>query len=223
MRAAALNVGGASAVDIARWSPAYQSLCQPGAGLAHAPAAESGQRSTRITCCPDSRCTTITVPGALAIQNVFETLEWLSNSGRSHGLRAASEGLAAVGHGGAAGADAVRARRHDRHQPGQQHADPRGRLAEQHLGIPSRPGACTGSGPAPGSASLPGALREPEWQSIQLPGLDGLSISLDAQQQIGGFLAADGQTIPDPNQLSKLIFGISVFQAPGTLPFDFGY
>jgi len=59
--------------------------------------------------------------------------------------------------------------------------------------------------------------------TIQLPGLAGLSISLDAQQQIAGFLAADGASIADPNNLSKLLLGIGVFQAPAVLPFDFGY
>ena len=56
-----------------------------------------------------------------------------------------------------------------------------------------------------------------------LAGLYRISISLDAQGQIAGFLASDGQTIPDPNQLSKLLFGFNVFQTPGTLPFDFGF
>ncbi len=59
--------------------------------------------------------------------------------------------------------------------------------------------------------------------TIQLPGLDGLSISLDAQGQIASFLAADGTAISDPNGLSKLLFGINLFQIPTTLPFDFGF
>src|SRR5262249_38559483 len=41
--------------------------------------------------------------------------------------------------------------------------------------------------------------------TVQLPGIDGLSISLDAQQQIATFVAADGTTIPDPNGLSRLV------------------
>ena len=59
--------------------------------------------------------------------------------------------------------------------------------------------------------------------TIQLPGFDGLTISLDAQGQMAGFLASDGQTVPDPNVLSKLFFGFNVFEIPTALPFDLGF
>ena len=59
--------------------------------------------------------------------------------------------------------------------------------------------------------------------SIQLPSLGGLAISLDAQQQLAGFFGSDGATIPDPNNLSKLLLGVSVFVQPVTLPLDLGY
>jgi hypothetical protein len=59
--------------------------------------------------------------------------------------------------------------------------------------------------------------------TVQLPGLAGLAISLDAQNQIAGFLSSDGATIPDGNGLFQLLFGLTVFQVPTDLPFDFGY
>jgi hypothetical protein len=59
--------------------------------------------------------------------------------------------------------------------------------------------------------------------TIQLPGLSGLAISLDAQQQLAGFFGADGSAIPDPNGLSTLLLGTKVFEVPAALPWDFGY
>jgi hypothetical protein len=58
---------------------------------------------------------------------------------------------------------------------------------------------------------------------ITLPGFDGLAISLDAQGQLAQFYAADGKTIPDPNVLSTLLYGFKVFQRPSVLPEDLGY
>jgi hypothetical protein len=59
--------------------------------------------------------------------------------------------------------------------------------------------------------------------AVQLPGLDGLSISLDAQGQIAGFFTADGASIPDPNALSYLLYGIKLFQTPSALPLTLGF
>ena len=59
--------------------------------------------------------------------------------------------------------------------------------------------------------------------TITLPGIAGLAVSLDAQQQIAGFVAADGAVIPDPNGFSALLFGTKVFEIPTTLPADLGF
>ena len=59
--------------------------------------------------------------------------------------------------------------------------------------------------------------------TIQLPGLDGLVISLDAQGQLAGFFQADGASIPNPNQLVLLYYGINLFQIPSTLPETLGF
>jgi hypothetical protein len=60
-------------------------------------------------------------------------------------------------------------------------------------------------------------------EGIQLPDTAGLSISLDAQQQIAGFFGADGAAIPDPNGVSRLVLGIRVFEIPSVLPADLGF
>jgi hypothetical protein len=59
--------------------------------------------------------------------------------------------------------------------------------------------------------------------AIQLPGLVGLAISLDAQGQIAGFFGADGTSIPNPNSLASLALGFPVFEQPAVLPQDLGF
>ncbi len=54
--------------------------------------------------------------------------------------------------------------------------------------------------------------------TIQLPGFDGLVISLDAQGQLAGFFQADGTSVPDPNNLSLSFYGVKLFQVPVVLP-----
>ena len=53
-----------------------------------------------------------------------------------------------------------------------------------------------------------------------LPPLVGLAIGLAAQNQIAGFLASDGKSIPDANQG---LFGFRFFEALAALPEDLGY
>ena len=81
VRAAALNVGGASTVDIARWSPAYRGLATDAIRLRLPPLVNQGNSYNEDYVLPDQPAKVTTVPGAIAIQNVFETLEWLGTSG----------------------------------------------------------------------------------------------------------------------------------------------
>jgi hypothetical protein len=60
-------------------------------------------------------------------------------------------------------------------------------------------------------------------ETIQLPGVAGLAISIDAQQQVAGFLGSDGTEVPDPNTLVRLLLGTRLFEIPGRLPFDLGF
>ncbi len=223
VRAAALNVGGASTVDIARWSPAYQSLSNQVLGLRMPSLLNAGSTFNQDYVLPGQPVHNVTVPGAVDIQNVFETLEWLTNSG---------DPIAFAPH---------------------LQVSPLSGVTARPVLMQFARGDMTVTNPANSMLIRVAGLQGSTWEyrhdlaraqapdlpldphpflvlfvslngsSIQLPGLDGISISLDAQGQIAGFLASDGQTIPDPNQLSKLIFGFNVFQAPGTLPFDFGY
>jgi hypothetical protein len=223
VRAAALNVGGASTVDIVRWSPAYQSLANQVLGLRLPSLLNAGSTFNEDFVLPGQPVHNVTVPGAVDIQNEFETLEWLTNSG---------DPIAYAPH---------------------LQVSPLAGLTARPVLMQFARDDMTVTNPANSMLIRVAGLQGSTWEyrhdlaraqapdlpldphpylvlfvslngsAIQLPGLDGLSISLDAQGQIASFLTSDGQTIPDPNQLSKLLFGFSVFQMPATLPFDFGY
>src|SRR5262249_41272136 len=63
-----------------------------------------------------------------------------------------------------------------------------------------------------------------EGDIVKLPGLVGLRISTFAQQQVAGFFASDGATIPDPNNaLIQLLIGAPLFEVPAKLPEDLGF
>jgi hypothetical protein len=55
--------------------------------------------------------------------------------------------------------------------------------------------------------------------TLSLPSLAGLAIGLAAQNQVAGFFASDGKSIPDPNQT---LFGFRFFEVPAALPEDLG-
>ncbi|HWC97327.1 MAG TPA: Ig-like domain-containing protein [Candidatus Sulfopaludibacter sp.] len=223
VRAAALNVGGASAEDIARWSPAYRSLSNQALGQRIPSLLNQGSTYNEDYVLPGQPVHNVTVPGALPIQAFFDTVEWLGNSGDPIAF---APHLQTSPLTGAASRPVLM------------------QFARQDMTV---------TNPANSMLIRAANLQASTWEyrhdlarakapdlpqdphpylvlfvslngsSVQLPGLSGLAISLDAQGQIGGFLAADGLTIPDPNQFSKLLFGFNVFEQPANLPFDFGY
>ena len=165
----------------------------------------------------------VRVPGAMAIQNVFENLEWLSMQGdpMAFALHLSVEPLA----GTAARPVLWQFARADRTMPNPattnliQAAAGQSSTWEYRHDLARAKAPDLPLNPHPFLAlfvSLDGS-------TIQLPGLDGISITLDAQQQMAGFFAADGTAIPNPNGISQLIFGFPVFERPATLPTDFGY
>ncbi len=223
VRAAALNVGAASSVDIVRWSPAYRSLSNQILGVRMPSLLNQGSTFNQDYVLPGQPVHTITVPGALEVQNAFETLEWLTVSG-----------------------DPIAYAPHLK-------LSPLAGVTARPVLVQFARGDMTVTNPANSMLIRAAGLESSTWEyrhdlaraaapdlpldphpylvlfvsltggAIQLPGLDGLAISLDAQGQIAGFLSSDGQTIPDPNQFSKALFGINLFQVPASLPFDFGF
>lgn len=222
VRAAALNVGGATEVDIARWSPAYQSLAVQTLGMRMPSLLNQGNTYNEDYVFPGQPVHTVTVPGAIAIQNEFETLEWLGMNGDP---MAFAPHLKLAPLNGSARPMLMQFALGDMTMPNPATSDwinAAGLLGSTWEYRHDLARAKTPDLPADPHpflvlfVSLNGA-------SIQLPGADGLSISLDAQDQIAGFLASDGASIPDPNVLSYLFYGIKLFQMPASLPLTLGF
>ncbi len=218
VRAATFTVGGASTVDIARWSPAYAYLATETMAVAMPPLLNAGNSYNEDYVLPDQPVDVVTVPGALAIQSTFENLEWLGMLG-----------------------DPMSFAPHLNLSPlaGQMARPALAQFAFSDMTVPN---------PMNTALIRAAGLQASTWEyrhdlaraiapdlpvdphpflelfvslggsTIQLPGLDGLVISLDAQGQLAGFFQADGASIPNPNNLSLLFYGIDLFQAPVTLP-----
>ncbi len=228
VRAAVLNVGGASAVDVARWSPAYHLLATEMLYLRVPSLLNLHGSYDEDYVLPGQPPHITTFRGAMAIQNVFENLEWLSIEG---------DPMAFAPHLSVSPLATATARsvlfqfaRADRTMPN-----------------PASSGLIRAAGGAAGAwiyrhdltrAEDPTLPLDPHpylvffvslnGNTIQLPGFDALSISLAAQAQMAGFVAADGAAIPDGNKtpfglVVQGFFGFPVFQVPTSLPEDFGY
>jgi dienelactone hydrolase len=224
VRSAALNVGGATTVDIARWSPSYRDISTSVLGLRIPSLLNKGAGYDEDYVLPDQPVKVTTVPGALAIQDVFERLEWLGMQGDPVAF---APHLKLTPLPGIAGTRPmlVQFARGDQTVP-----NPANTLLVRAAGLNSNTWLYRHDLARARAPDLP-ANPHPylvlfvslNGGTIQLPGLSGLAISLDAQGQIAGFLAADGATIPDPNVISKLLLGIPVFEVPSTLPVDLGF
>jgi len=223
VRAAALNVGGATTVDIARWSPAYRSLATETLQVRVPPLLNQGNTYNEDYVLPGQPVKVTTVPGAIAIQNVFEMLEWLGIQG---------DPIAFAPHlkpSPLAGAPArpvlIQFARGDQSVP-----NPANSLLVEAAGLQANTWMYQHDLARAQDPNLPVNPHpflvffvELGGSGIQLPDAAGLAISLDAQQQIAGFLSADGASIPDPNALVRLVLGIRVFEIPPVLPLDLGF
>jgi hypothetical protein len=221
--AAALNVGGATTLDIARWSPAYRSLTTQTLAVRSPSLLNKGTTYDEDYVLPGLAPKTVTVPGALPIQDLFETLEWLGMTGdpvafAPHLTKSPLAGIAAR---------PVMAQfaRGDRTVP-----NPANSLLIRAASLEANTWMYRHDLARQQAPDLP---IDPHpflllfvslgGDTVQLPGLNGLAISLDAQGQIAGFLSSGGASVPDPNNLSRLLFGKSLFEIPAVLPTDLGF
>ena len=163
------------------------------------------------------------MPGAIDIQNVFESLEWAGMGGdpvafAPHLSASPLSGnpprpvLFQVARGdqtvpNPASAALVRAARAQSSASLYRHDLARAAVRD----LPANPHSYLTFflGASPGGLTLPGPV--------------GLSVSLLAQQQLAGFLDSGGATIPDPGALLRALLGVSLFEIGTPLPEDMGF
>jgi hypothetical protein len=219
IRAAALNVGGGSIVDIVRWSPEFASTADTILTTQIPPLLPAGTVFDDHFPFRDQPVS-MNSPINSQTQWDLELIEWLDNSGdpipfAPHLNRSTLPGVAAkpvlfqiaqgdmtvpnpassdliLDAGGASSTWMFLANLAQQNFPGQLPADPHTFLTP---------------------------LSETSSGGISAPTLGGLVIGLTAQEQIAGFLAADGATIPD---LSKTAAG-AYFAMPNPLPENPGF
>ena len=223
VRAAALNVGGATAAEIVRWSPSYQSLATDMLRLRTPSLLNQGATYKDDYALPGKPVKTLTVAGAIAIQNAFETVEWLSMSGDP--LAYAPHIRLAPLAGNTAKPALIQFARGDQTVP-----NPANSLLIRAGGFEASAWlyrhevarARDATLPANPHAFLMFFLGTAEGQ-IQLPDQTGQLISLSAQLQIADFFSAGGATISDPNNALLTLFVGRVFEHPASLPWDLGF
>ena len=224
VRAVALNVGGASVSDIARWSPSYHDLVTNSLRVRQPSLLNAGQDWDQDYVLRDQPVKNLAVTGALDIQNFFETTEWLSNSGdpvafAPHLKTSPLPGVAAK-------PVLVQFARGDRTVPNPANSAliRAANLRENSwMYRHDKARAYDGSLPLNPHAYLM-LFVNLEGDSIQLPTQNELVVSGLAQQQIAGFFTSDGAAIPNPNNaLLQFLLGFALFEVPAKLPEDLGY
>jgi len=196
-----LNAGGGSVIDIARWSPAFRPLLAQGLGLS------SDFNENYVL--RDQPVKVNDVPGAIAIQDTLELIDWADAPGDPLAyaplLRASP--LKGV--------------------PGKrvlfQFA-----TGDQTVPNPTESALVRAAGMRESTwvfrndlaqAAFPSLPADPHaYLTNVLSGGPALSIALATQTQIAGFFASNGTMIPDPNTN-----GLNYFEVPAMLPETLGF
>jgi len=224
VRASALNVGGGSVTDIARWSPSFQNLVTGSLSARTPSLLNQGNSWNQDYVLRDQPVKILSVPGAREIQDFLETVEWLGCSGDS--LPFAPHLKTSPLPGVTAKSVLFQLARGDQTVPNPTssaliraanlrentwlYRHDRARAVDPNLPANPHPYLAL-------FVNLDGS-------TIQLPDLIGAGISVLTQQQIADFFTADGSRISDPNSsLVYLLFGAPLFETPAKLPEDFGF
>jgi len=223
VRAAALNVGGGSVVDLARWSPSYHALTAALLAV-HQPAVlNKGADFDENYVLRWQPGKVNTVPGAIAIQNLFEIFEWMDMTG---------DPIAYAPHLWSSTLPGVPLKptlwqiaRGDRTVPNPASSSLiRAANMRQWTWMYRHDTALTRVPSLPADPhSFLALFLSLEGDKIELPGLQGLAISYAAQQQIAGYFKTGGMVIPNPNPVVRLVGLPDLFEVPAELPEDLGF
>jgi hypothetical protein len=215
VRAAAFNVGGGSITEVARVSPAYRGFTTDVMRLRQPSLLNRGNTYDEDYPLPNQPVRVVTSPSALLIQEAFERIEWLAMSGDPIGFVSQIRPRPVL----------FQIARGDRSMP-----NPASSALVRAAGAQASTWIYRHDLARAAGADLPidphpflVLFVDLGGGTIQLPSIAGLALSIDAQQQLAGFFTSDGRTIPDANNFSRLLLGISAFEVPATLPFDLGF
>ncbi len=222
VRTSVLNVGGGSVADIVRWSQSYHPLAAALLAARTPSLLNMGADFNDNYVFPYQPVKVNDVPGAIAIQNVFELGEWLQSLGDPvyYAPHMAGSPL-----------------------PGLPYKNILFQLAREDTTMPNI--AATRLIKAANhpttweyrhDLALADGLPLPQdphpflvmfigisGSTVDIPGLDAIFIGLAAQQQVVGFFASDGQSAPDPNTFLPASLPQGLFEVPLHLPEDNGY
>ncbi|MCL5744470.1 MAG: hypothetical protein M1541_11185 [Acidobacteria bacterium] len=215
VRAAALNVGGGSVVDIARWSPAYRPWAGDFLASRVPPLVNPGDPFDENYVLRNQPVKVNDQPGAIDIQNYFELLEWLQAAGDplSYAPQLSPKPVL------------WQFAKGDRTVP-----NPTTSALIRAAGMQSSTSYYRHDLARARYSSLP---EDPHSYLLFFLSVDtgdinvnlfGVPIGQAAQEQIAGFFAADGSSIPDPNNntLVRSLYG-NIFEVPADLPEDFNW
>lgn len=205
IRAAALNAGGGAVMDIARWSPDFHGFPREFLESRTPPLLNRPPDYNENYVLRNRPAKVNDVAGAVEIQNVFETVEWLQISGDP--LAYVSQFKAPI---------LWQFARGDRTVPNPQTTallraagNPQGVQLYRH--------------------DLARAVSQdlapnPHAYLVDIRSAASISVAQAAQAQIAGFFAANGTMIPGANSLPiRILFGRNLFEVPEALPEDFGW
>jgi uncharacterized protein (TIGR03437 family) len=213
VRVAALNVGGATVVDIARWGETFR---DDAAGFLRSRTPSllnAGGDFNDDYVLPDQPAHIVSVPGAIDIQNYFERLEWLQATGDplSYAPHLRSSPLPGEG----AKRVLWQFARLDRTVPNPANTNLIRAAAMADTAVLYRHDLAR--------AAVPLLTDNPHAFLVDITNPAGIAIAGAAQSQIASFLSSDGAQISDANASLPSLVPHDLFQFPAPLPEDTGY
>ncbi|MEX2299548.1 MAG: hypothetical protein WD733_01355, partial [Bryobacterales bacterium] len=210
VRAAVLNVGGGSVIDIARTGDAYRGFIAEYLSSRNPPLATPGEPFVDGFPLRNLAPAVNENPGALAIQEVLERAEWRQMPGdpiayAPHFERSVLPGVAAK--------------------------NILFQVARGDMTVPNPQSAALISAAGPGARTqlyrhdlarqaVPSLRENPHAYLVEIESLAGPSaaVARAAQQQIAGYFVTDGVVIRNANVLVQGFFAFPVFETPAVLP-----
>jgi hypothetical protein len=214
VRAGALNVGGATVVNIARWSPRFRSEARSFLSALTPPLLNRGDDFDENYVLRYRPVRVNDVPGAVAIQNFFEEAEW---------FQAVGDPAAFAPH------------LFSSTLPGVPIKQVLWQFAKGDRTVPNPASTylIRAANMRPSTifyrhdlarAVAPDLDENPHTFLVNITSAPGALIALSAQQQIADFLASDGKTMPaTSNVLLRSLFQTEVFEVPDFLTEDLNF